>query len=176
MTTKQASIPRRQVTPQAPRAAKAGAASRQELVFTKTLRAPLVTLSIDVAPLVRAVSLHVKLTRQQRDALARELAKTLEQASLTMSTDLPEADQRAVQATRGVDDILTTEEAARLVGVSRPFMVKLIEAGDVPLHHKVGNQRRVLRSAVVTWQQTERSRQRKALKRLASNLDDEIFS
>jgi len=60
--------------------------------------------------------------------------------------------------------------------VSRPFMAKLIDTGAVALHQKVGNQRRVLRSAVLRWRADERSRQAKALKRLGEGLDEEIFS
>lgn len=55
-------------------------------------------------------------------------------------------------------------------------MVKLIDSGVVELHHKVGNQRRVLRSAVASWQAGERTRQAKVLKRLSNDLDEEIFS
>ncbi len=63
-----------------------------------------------------------------------------------------------------------------MVGVSRAFMAKLIDSGAVELHQKVGNQRRVLRSVVARWQAAERSRQAKSLKRLAGDLDEEIFS
>jgi len=77
---------------------------------------------------------------------------------------------------RNTDPVLTTEQAARLVGVSRPFMAKRIDSGAVELHQKVGNQRRVRRSAVIRWQAAERSRQAKSLERLAVELDKEIFS
>src|SRR3546814_8339619 len=55
-------------------------------------------------------------------------------------------------------------------------MAKLIDSGVVEQHQKVGNQRRVLRSAVTRWQEAERSRQAKALQRLSKDLDEEIFS
>jgi excisionase family DNA binding protein len=74
------------------------------------------------------------------------------------------------------DPVLTTEQAARLAGVSRPYMAHLIDTGAVALHKMVGKQRRVLRSAVSDWQQAERTRQAKSLKRLARDLDEEIFS
>lgn len=74
------------------------------------------------------------------------------------------------------DPVLTTEQAAQLVGVSRPYMVKLIDSGAVALHMMAGNRRRVRRSAVICWHTAERTRQAKALKHLATDLDKEVFS
>jgi excisionase family DNA binding protein len=72
--------------------------------------------------------------------------------------------------------VLSTQEAADLVGVSRPYIVARIEAGDIPLHQQVGNQRRVLQSAVLAWHRQEQTRRRKALGQLGADLDSEILA
>ena len=74
------------------------------------------------------------------------------------------------------DPVLTTQEAADLVGVSRPYIVARIEARDIPLHQQVGNQRRVLKSAVEAWHRREQARRRSALGKLGDDLDGEIFA
>ncbi len=72
------------------------------------------------------------------------------------------------------DPVISTQEAADLVGVSRPYLVARIEAGDIPLHQQVGNQRRVLQSAVLAWHRREQTRRRRGLRRLGADLDSEI--
>ena len=106
----------------------------------------------------------------------RDLAEVLGHADVQLLTSTDALVGERPQQVREADPVLTTEQAAQVVGVSRPFMAKLIDTGAVELHHKVGNQRRVLRSAVLRWRTDERSRQAKALKRLAEDLDEEITS
>lgn len=72
------------------------------------------------------------------------------------------------------DEVLTTQQAAELLGVSRPFVAARIDSGDIPLFQQVGNQRRVLASAVRSWHANARGRQREAMRELAAHLDDEL--
>lgn len=81
-----------------------------------------------------------------------------------------------VELTKSTAVVLSTQQAADLAGVSRPYLVARIDAGDVPMHEEVGNQRRVLKSSVQAWQKLERQRQSRALSQLGDDLDDEIFS
>ena len=63
---------------------------------------------------------------------------------------------------------LTTVEAANFLNVSRPFLVKELEAGRLP-HRKVGSHRRIALEDVLAYGQKMRERQEKALERMADN-------
>ena len=137
---------------------------------------PVMKLSFSVEPFVSIVSRHVKVSEKARQGIVRDLAEVLGHADVQLLTSTDALIEERPQQVREADAVLTTEQAAQVVGVSRPFMAKLIDTGAVALHQKVGNQRRVLRSAVLRWRADERSRQAKALKRLGEGLDEEIFS
>lgn len=133
---------------------------------------PTLSVNIDLDPLVEAVRRHVKLTPQVTRRIKGEFAQLFQNPRISGSTR-----QAAATQSRPADDaVLTTQEAANLVGVSRPYIVARIEAGDIPLHQQVGNQRRVLRSAVLAWHHQEQVRRRKALGQLGADLDSEIFA
>lgn len=127
---------------------------------------------IDIDPLVAAVRRHVKLTPQTTRLIKGEFAQLFQQPKISGST----RKATPVQREPSMDPVLSTQAAADLVGVSRPYIVARIEAGDIPLHQQVGNQRRVLQSAVLAWHRQEQARRRQALGRLGADLDAEIFA
>ena len=61
-----------------------------------------------------------------------------------------------------VNDELSTQEAAELLNVSRPFVVKLIDEGALPAR-MVGSHRRVLRGDVLKYQATQNKSRKAAL-------------
>ena len=132
---------------------------------------PALTLSVEIDPLVEVVRRHVKLSARATRLIEGEFARLLRSPTIRSASRT-----RSAAPVPSADAVLSTQEAADLVGVSRPYIVARIEAGDIPLHQQVGNQRRVLKSAVEAWHRREQARRRRALGQLGTELDDEIFS
>lgn len=66
------------------------------------------------------------------------------------------------------DEAMTTQEAANLLNVSRPHLIKLLETGQIPQLPKVGRHRRVARVAVLKYKRTLDAQRKSALKELAA--------
>ncbi|WP_374928212.1 helix-turn-helix domain-containing protein [Kytococcus sedentarius] len=63
-----------------------------------------------------------------------------------------------------VDQLLTTQEAADFLGISRPTLVKLLESGRIAFERPAGGRHRQVRLAdVLEYQQSQRSQRRVAL-------------
>ena len=133
---------------------------------------PALSVNIDIDPLVEVVRRHVKLTPQATRLIKGEFAQIFQNPTISGST----RKTTTAKSEPATDPELSTQEAADLVGVSRPYIVARIEASDIPLHQQVGNQRRVLKSAVLAWHRKEQTRRRKALGQLGADLDSEIFA
>jgi excisionase family DNA binding protein len=62
---------------------------------------------------------------------------------------------------------LTTQEAANLLNISRPYLITLIDRGDLPCR-KVGKHRRILSTDLVIYKQQKYRLRATALDELAA--------
>lgn len=107
------------------------------------------------ANLVTSTGEIVPLPRGLREFLAKALAGVSEQQSLLL---VPE------------EQTLSTQAAARAIGVSRPYFVRLLDAGKIPLT-RVGTHRRVLARDLYAYQNRRAETQKAALTALTRQLD-----
>ena len=69
------------------------------------------------------------------------------------------------------DSELTTQQAADILNVSRPHLIKLLDTGKIP-HRKVGTHRRVKLKAVLDYESKLKKERRKKLDFLAKEGQD----
>jgi len=109
-----------------------------------------------VAALVSGVVDHdehvyIDIPGESRVALPASLASMLRQAVQAMSEGLAVTVKPQTQQ-------LSTTQVANLLGVSRPTVVKLLEAGDIP-YTKIGSHRRVDLPDAVRYRDSRREAQ-----------------
>jgi excisionase family DNA binding protein len=146
--------------------------ARKPIETAPSHTAPALSVSVDIDPLVEIVRRHVSLTPRATRLIKGDFARLFQHPVISGST----RKATAARSESKTDSVLTTQEAADLVAVSRPYIVARIEAGDIALHQQVGNQRRVLKSVVLAWHRREQIRRSKALGQLGADLDNEIFT
>ena len=94
--------------------------------------------------------------------------------AIALATDVTEAFQTAVaEMLAGEARDLTTEEAAKLIGVSRPTLIRLLDSGAIPYRRTNGDQghRRISRRAVLDHLRVDLARRRQALDELAADAE-----
>ena len=91
-----------------------------------------------------------------------------------LGADVVEAFQAAVaeMLVHEAND-LTTEEAAKLIGVSRPTLIRLLDTGKLPYRRTNGDHghRRIPRRAALNYLRADLQRRRQALDELAADAE-----
>ena len=114
---------------------------------------------------------------QRLKKLAGEVSSmTIEVKGRTFRLSAPEVQalMKEIKAEGGQNEgseELTTTEAAELLNVSRPHLVKLLKQGDIP-HHKVGSHHRVYRKDVLSYKIKQRERAEDALQALTDQAQE----
>ena len=93
---------------------------------------------------------------------------------IALGDDVAEAFQAAIAEMRVRDtDELTTQQAARLIGVSRPTLIRLLDTGAVAYRRTNGTNghRRIARRDVLAYLRADLQRRRQALDELAADAE-----
>ena len=69
------------------------------------------------------------------------------------------------------DDEVSPEKAAEFLHVSRPFLVKQLDAGEIPFH-MVGTHRRILMSDIIEYKRKRKERTREILRQMREEAEE----
>lgn len=67
------------------------------------------------------------------------------------------------------DEPFTTQAAANFLGMSRPYLMRLLDAGEIPFH-RVGTHHRVFYRDLVSFQERRNKVRNRALSKVTRNL------
>lgn len=133
----------------------------------------------DGAERQRVVAVDEFLTRHPQDARAGSAKLVSSDGDeVTIPAQLVQALRQIVATLAQGDGVaitvvsreLSTTEAARALGMSRPTLIRLIDAGEIA-SHKVGSHRRLLTQDVLSYRQQQINRQRQAYESLMLETD-----
>jgi len=82
----------------------------------------------------------------------------------TILTNMADGKSIALMPT---DAEISTQQAAEILNVSRPHVIKLLEKGDIP-YKKVGSHRRILLQDILEYEAKFKKKRKKQLNKLAS--------
>lgn len=108
-------------------------------------------------------------------ALRAALAESGEDVKVTLNLPrrsaekvlaLLDAERKAGAVVVPIKELFTTTEAATMLGVSRPTLMKLIDSGEID-HVMAGTHHRIPAQAILTFQRARQVRRQKAAEALA---------
>lgn len=73
------------------------------------------------------------------------------------------------------DMLLSTSKAAKILNVSRPYLIKLLDNGDIPSAPSVGSHRRVKAQDLLNYRDDRDRKRRSSVRKLSSFLQNEGF-
>jgi len=123
-----------------------------------------VPLAISETDQRQVLELYQKIQRSRAklvgpDGKTQNLPVSLYEFLVKLIADLCEGQSVAIVQN---DAQLTTVEGARMLGVSRQFLIKLLERGEIP-HHMVGTHRRIYVRDLLAYKAKRDSNRRKIL-------------